>query len=469
MTIGRPVTMGPMTPDDALAFGHRFSEFIEHVRALTPVSQNSLLARLTDHLGQPPDRLPVVTGSFPAYQHANVQVAVDAYLRGSDRSHELVGASGPGRDHFTFPEIIATTGGRGMFQLGTADYISVPVGVDAEQACVNFGIYLVTEPDSRFAVLMRFTTQRGPQPRCELDVLAPDTAVARGFLDEIRAKIGEHNLFRGQVISFEAHEFGQGVGPLSFHPRPQIDAADVILPPGMLDLVHRQVIGVAEHRERLLAAGHHLKRGVLLFGPPGTGKTHTVRHLMGRLPDATVIVLTGLGLGAVREACALARQLTPSLVVLEDVDLVAEQRMPGGQNNPLLFQVLNEMDGVTGDADVAFLLTTNRVDLIEPALAQRPGRVDLAVEVPLPDDDGRRRLLSLYGRNLTLSGTEATEIVAATAGATASLFSELARRAELIAATTGRPGAGVAQARAALAELAASRAAVAQAQPAGHG
>jgi hypothetical protein len=59
---------------------------------------------------------------------------------------------------------------------------------------------------------------------------------------------------------------------------------------------------------------------------------------------------------------------------------------------PLLFQVLNEMDGLGDDADIAFLLTTNRADLLEPALVQRPGRVDLAVEIPVPDAEGRARL-----------------------------------------------------------------------------
>ena len=449
-----------MTPEEAAAFGQNFSEFIDYVRTIAPATPGSLITRLTDHLGGPPDELPVVTGPFPAYQHANLQVAIDAYLAAEGRSHELVGAAGPGREHFTFAEILASAGVRGMFGLGTADYISVPVGVDAEKACVSFGIYLIDDRGDRFAVLLRYSTQRGPLPRCELDVLAASTDTGRRFLDDIRALVNRHNLLRGQVISFEAHEFGQGVGPLSFHSRPHIDAADVILPPGVLDLVHRQVLGVAEHRDRLLAAGHHLKRGVLLFGPPGTGKTHTVRHLMGRLPGATVVVLTGLGLGAVREACALARQLTPALVVLEDVDLVAEERRPGGHHNPLLFQILNEMDGVAGDADVAFLLTTNRIDLIEPALAQRPGRVDVAIEVPHPDEDGRRRLLDLYGRNLELTGEEADEIVAATAGATASLFSELARRAELLAAVAGEPSATAVHARAALAELRTSQAAL---------
>src|SRR6185503_10135012 len=115
-----------------------------------------------------------------------------------------------------------------------------------------------------------------------------------------------------------------------------------------------QILGVNRHRAALLAHGQHLKRGVLLFGPPGTGKTHTVRYLMARLPETTVVVLTGLGLGFVREACALARLVPPALVVLEDVDLVAEARpgpMPSrammmarsGPPNPLLVQLLNGM------------------------------------------------------------------------------------------------------------------------------
>jgi cell division protease FtsH len=244
-----------------------------------------------------------------------------------------------------------------------------------------------------------------------------------------------------------------------------VDAADVVLPAGVLDAVHRQVVGIAEHRDRLLAAGHHLKRGVVLFGPPGTGKTHTIRHLIGAQSGATVIILTGMGVQFVREACNLARLLPPAIVVLEDVDLVAEERTNShlGMGNPLLFQLLNEMDGVSGDADVTFLLTTNRLDLVEPALAQRPGRVDLVVEVPLPDDAGRRRLLSLYGVSPHLTDDEIEQVVAATAHATGSFFAELARRADLLAATAGDERTGLAHVLAALAELDHSRLAVANA------
>ena len=129
---------------------------------------------------------------------------------------------------------------------------------------------------------------------------------------------------------------------------------------------------------RLLASGQHLKRGILLYGAPGTGETHTVRYLLGELPEVTVIVISGRALGRIKEACSVARTLQPAIVVVEDVDLIAEERTARPGEHPLLFQLLNEMEGLNSAADVTFLLTTNRADLLEPALraprAGRPGR-----------------------------------------------------------------------------------------------
>jgi ATP-dependent 26S proteasome regulatory subunit len=91
------------------------------------------------------------------------------------------------------------------------------------------------------------------------------------------------------------------------------------------------------------------------------------------------------------------------------------------------------MDGAAADADLLFVLTTNRADLLEPALAARPGRVDVAVEIDLPDAEARRRLLELYSRNVPLRITEAEREVAIERcdGVTASFLKELLRRAVL--------------------------------------
>jgi hypothetical protein len=452
---------------DPVQFGLSFQRFFEWLQQHAPVRSDSVLdARLTEHLGRPARGLPVVTDTFPLYDHANVQVGLDRYLAGEGRGADLVGIGGGGRDHHSLSEVVELTFHHRTFDVGAVDYVTVPVGVDREMTCVRLGILLIEDGPARLVAMVRASPHG--RPEVLLEVLAEEPAVARAFLAGVRAEIERHNVFRGQVVSVEDHSFGHGVGPLRFHVRPEVDRADVILPVGALDSVERQVIGVATHRERLLAAGHHLKRGILLFGPPGTGKTHTVRYLMSRLPEVTVVVLTGLSLGYIREACALARLVQPTLVVVEDVDLIAESRsLRHGGDNPLLFQILNEMDGVAGDSDVAFVLTTNRADLIEPALAQRPGRIDLAVEVPLPDASARRRLLRLYGPRLELSEDEVEAVVAETEGMTGSFFAELSRRAELIAADYGGDHADAVAVGAALDELRASRAALANSAPAG--
>jgi cell division protease FtsH len=187
--------------------------------------------------------------------------------------------------------------------------------------------------------------------------------------------------------------------------------------------------------------------------------------MISQLTEVTVIELPGMALRYIQHACALARMLQPALLVLEDVDLIAESRsMRPGMDNPLLYQVLNEMDGLASEADVAFLLTTNRADLLEEAVAQRPGRVDLAVELPLPDTEARRRLFTLYGRGLDVASSDVDAIVTATEGATGSFFAELARRATLLAVTEGAGRPGPAHVRAALTELQASRDVVVRAQ-----
>jgi SpoVK/Ycf46/Vps4 family AAA+-type ATPase len=243
----------------------------------------------------------------------------------------------------------------------------------------------------------------------------------------------ERNVYRGHVISVAWNPYGPKV---NFHALPAIAREDIVLADGVLERVERHTIGFAAHRDRLLAAGRHLRRGLLLHGQPGTGKTLTAMYLAGRMPDRTVVLLTGREVGMIPRACALARLLQPSMVVLEDVDLVAEDRNRRESGcTPLLFELLNEMDGLGDDADVIFLLTSNRPELLEPALAARPGRVDLAVEVPLPDAGARRRLIELYGHGLALRVGEADldRLVQRIDGVSPAFIRELLRKAALLA------------------------------------
>jgi ATP-dependent 26S proteasome regulatory subunit len=160
-----------------------------------------------------------------------------------------------------------------------------------------------------------------------------------------------------------------------------------------------------------------------------------VRYLMSNLAGTTVLQLTGRALHLIAEACSVARALQPAMLVIEDVDLIAEDRGMHPGEHPLLFQLLNEMDGLAEDADVVFVLTTNRADLLEPALAARPGRIDQAVVLELPDLDARRALFELYRGQLPVDTARLDDVLARTEGVTASFLKELLRRAALLAAT----------------------------------
>ncbi|HEX8498316.1 MAG TPA: AAA family ATPase, partial [Actinomycetales bacterium] len=152
-------------------------------------------------------------------------------------------------------------------------------------------------------------------------------------------------------------------------------------------------------------------------------------------------MLSGQALHLIGMVAQLARDLQPAVVVLEDVDLVAEDRGFHHGSSPVLFELLDAMDGAAADADLLFLLTTNRADILEPALAARPGRVDVAVEIGLPDDEARRRLFDLYGRGvpLELGDADVDRVVERTAGTTASFLKELLRRAVLESLTQASP------------------------------
>jgi ATP-dependent 26S proteasome regulatory subunit len=127
--------------------------------------------------------------------------------------------------------------------------------------------------------------------------------------------------------------------------------------------------------------------------------------------------------------------LTPATIIVEDVDLIGTERQHQTISaNALLFELLNQMDGLADDTDLLFVLTTNRPDILEPALAARPGRIDQAIEVLPPDAACRRRLLELYGTGLKTDGVDWDRLVERTAGASGAFIRELLRKAAVFAA-----------------------------------
>jgi ATP-dependent 26S proteasome regulatory subunit len=252
--------------------------------------------------------------------------------------------------------------------------------------------------------------------------------------------LGRHGeAFRGHVLSVD--EDCQGNLSVHFHHLPGIQREALILPEELLQRIERHTIGFTRHAEKLRQAGRHLKRGVLLHGPPGTGKTLSAMYLASQMPGRTVLLMTGGSVRALESACRLARMLTPATIILEDVDLIGTEREHQSISaNALLFELLNQMDGLADDTDLLFVLTTNRPDILEPALAARPGRIDQAIEVPLPDSACRRRLLDLYGKGLKMDGVDCDRAVQRTEGTSGAFIRELLRKAAVFAAEDAADG-----------------------------
>jgi len=415
------------------------------VRAARAEDRVTFRKLIVEHLRTEPDALDVVQESWPAYDHVNVQAGLDAWLEEPGRGHELVGVINHRHREFDLAELMQA-GPAELHQPGPGNVarLNLPAGPDGEvRACVTCGVYLVAEGEHRAALLLRRGDPDMGRTQTTLQVAAPDAVFATRIAAEVRQLALKHNVYRGQVVSFTHDMFGQRETVLSFHSRTPMTADELILPAETTAAITRQVVGVARHRTRLLAASQHLKRGLLLYGPPGVGKTHTVRYLVSQLTETTVVQLSGNTLHMIGAACSVARTLQPAMIVIEDVDLIAEERGMHPGEHPMLFQLLNEMDGLAEDADVVFLLTTNRADVLEPALAQRPGRVDQAVALEHPDLDGRRRLFALYRGDLDVDERRLDSVLERTDGVTASFLKELLRRAAVVAAERGPAGDGV--------------------------
>jgi ATP-dependent 26S proteasome regulatory subunit len=258
------------------------------------------------------------------------------------------------------------------------------------------------------------------------------TQITQEFFKQLEDSILKAESYRGKILSLEEaeHSYSGEAGGITVHKLRTVEREQVILPESTLSLLERNVIQFVRQRERLSQFQQSTKKGLLFYGPPGTGKTHTIHYLARALEGHTTLLISAEQVGLLSDYMTLARLLQPSIVIMEDVDLIARDRKD--MNSPceevLLNKLLNEMDGLKEDADILFILTTNRPETLEAALASRPGRIDQAIEFPLPDEEGRGKLVRLYSSGVSLTGEAIAEIVRRTDGVSAAFIKELMRR-----------------------------------------
>jgi ATP-dependent Clp protease adapter protein ClpS len=382
--------------------------------------------------GIPRDQLATTSRQFPGQMRADVQAAVDTLF--STSPIRFFGIYEQHRyETLTFAALMKD--GQHAATIAPAQFQELDIGEELPVRCLNNGLWLHREGDLRYAVVLSSHREYGQESGTCVEIAVPVGAEGSAFTQHcfsaLEGAVNASRSYRGKLLSLdnELDYRGRSKGIL-VHKLAPVKRDEVILPPETLKLLDRNVLKFVGGRDGLRGLGQSTRKGILLYGPPGTGKTHTIRYLVSNLPGHTTLIITAEQIGSLSQYMNLARLLQPALVVIEDVDLIARSRenMNGPCEEALLNKLLNEMDGLKENTDILFVLTTNRPEQLEAALAGRPGRIDQAIEVPLPDETGRAKLVKLYGRGLELGDALVNESVKRTDGVSAAFIKEMMRR-----------------------------------------
>jgi ATP-dependent Clp protease adapter protein ClpS len=375
-------------------------------------------------------QLVATSRQFPDHMRADVQSAIDRLFASPVRFfgiHEQ-------HRYETLTLATLTRDGRNASAIAPAQYYDVDVGDSDPVKCLNNGLWLCKTRGLRYAVVLSTYRDYSHETGTRIEIAVPAGAAGAKFvqrcLSELEDAVNAARSYRGKVLSLDGGQNYNGRSKgITVHKLPAVQRDDVILPDATLKLLDRNVLRFVESRAQLRRLGQSTRKGILLYGPPGTGKTHTIRYLASNLPDHTTLIITAAQVALLAQYMSLARLLQPAMVVIEDVDLIARDRDDMGPcEESMLNQLLNEMDGLKEDAEILFILTTNRPEQLEGALASRPGRIDQAIEVPLPDGTGRNKLVQLYGKGLPLADAVVGEAAQRTKGVSAAFIKELMRR-----------------------------------------
>jgi len=208
-------------------------------------------------------------------------------------------------------------------------------------------------------------------------------------------------------------EYDSRVKAMEVDEKPTDQYSDI----GGLDKQIQELIEAIElpmkHKERFEAIGITPPKGVLMHGPPGTGKTMMARACAAR-SNATFLKLAGpqlvqmfIGDGAkiVRDAFTLAREKAPAIIFIDELDAIGQKRSGGGELSGVrevqrtMLELLNQLDGFSSTTQVKIIAATNRPDTLDPALL-RSGRLDRKIELPHPNEDARARIMQIHSRKM---------------------------------------------------------------------
>ena len=213
----------------------------------------------------------------------------------------------------------------------------------------------------------------------------------------------------------------------------------------------QEVVNYLHDPSKYKDIGAQMPKGILLVGPPGTGKTMLAKAVAGEsnVPffsisgSEFVEMFVGMGASKVRDLFKQAKEKAPCIVFIDEIDAIGQKRSGGqyggnDEREQTLNQLLTEMDGFEGNTGVIILAATNRPESLDPALA-RPGRFDRRVPVELPDLKGREEILKVHAKKVALApGIDFTTVARMASGASGAELANIVNEAALRAVRAGR-------------------------------
>ena len=213
----------------------------------------------------------------------------------------------------------------------------------------------------------------------------------------------------------------------------------------------QEVVNYLHDPSKYESIGAKMPKGILLVGPPGTGKTMLAKAVAGEsnVPffsisgSEFVEMFVGMGASKVRDLFKQAKEKAPCIVFIDEIDAIGQKRSGGqyggnDEREQTLNQLLTEMDGFEGNTGVIILAATNRPESLDPALT-RPGRFDRRVPVELPDLKGREEILKVHAKKVALApGIDFTTVARMASGASGAELANIVNEAALRAVRAGR-------------------------------
>lgn len=318
-------------------------------------------------------------------------------------------------------------------------YEDVEVGPDKKvHTASTANIFLHTKCDKRIPMHVS-ASLRGSMfgdPNISVEIHRDHKDIGEKFLQDVDTWIRDANIYTNKLLTFTG---GRG-GRLSFMEVPPCSWKDVILPPKIIKQVRRATVDMLQRRATFFDLGQGVRRSILLDGAPGVGKTQVNRALSNEVyaspeTEATIIWVSTKSIESAKDVKSLytaARTCAPTLLLLEDVDLIGASR-GHTHDNYLLGELLTQMDGAEDNRGLITVATTNDLAKIDYALTKRPGRFDRVMKVPLPSAEARDVMIRRFA--------EARQAVFAKDLRSADDSTGMTKWAQIIEATEGMTGA----------------------------